>query len=719
MEEWLMLTCIGSNRKSSFWSLIALVVGLLSPDISHSQDSSGVTKVGSLYHLWNYVQGVTVQGNYAYLSTRQSGLSVIDISDPENPREVSFYDSPGDTRSTTIVGNYAYLADGAAGIRVVDITDSSHPFEVGFLNTPGLTNEIAIAGNWAYVADGDNGLRIIDISNPGRPRGVSFYHTSEYVHEVAVSGNFVYLIDSRDGLLIIDVSFPRQPHLIGRYSPGFLTDVEVVGNYAYLLGADFTILDIHDPTRPFEIGRTWSWQKYSMVINGNYAYLGGNGGVSVLNIADPTSPREVLSHDAYDRIAGLAVAGNYVYLAAGYDGFYVANFRRIPFDIGNLNARGTLYSITKVDNTVYLADEYMGMRIVDVRDPVHPAHLGFYSAVENWQRVTGIAVSGNFAYIACSEIQVIDIRNPAEPSPVAVFEIDGTQGIVVRGNYAYTANRSHGLLIVDISDPNQPHETGRCDSPGEAQNVDINGNYAYLADGSHGLRVIDISDPSSPFEAAFYNSPRFAQHVTIKNDYAYLADGSGGVRFVSISDPLQPFEDGFYDSPGNASDADATEDFVFVADGLAGLRIVDITDPTQSHEVGYYLSPGSARGVLVGEDGLIYVASSYSIDIYDCSEAMSVSSSRPTFSPFALALSSFPNPFNARTTITYSLPVPSVVRLALYNPIGERVYESAPAFQPAGSHSVILNGNGLPSGTYLLNLQAGSHSQTSSIVLEK
>jgi hypothetical protein len=33
------------------------------------------------------------------------------------------------------------------------------------------------------------------------------------------------------------------------------------------------------------------------------------------------------------------------------------------------------------------------------------------------------------------------------------------------------------------------------------------GPYAYVADGSEGLRVIDVSNPSSPREVGFYDTP--------------------------------------------------------------------------------------------------------------------------------------------------------------------------------------------------------------------
>jgi hypothetical protein len=41
-----------------------------------------------------------------------AGLRVIDVSNPSSPREVGFYDTPGNARGVAVSGSYAYVADG-------------------------------------------------------------------------------------------------------------------------------------------------------------------------------------------------------------------------------------------------------------------------------------------------------------------------------------------------------------------------------------------------------------------------------------------------------------------------------------------------------------------------------------------------------------------------------------------------------------------------------
>ena len=81
-----------------------------------------------------------------------------------------------------------------------------------------------------------------------------------------------------------------------------------------------------------------------------------------------------------------------------------------------------------------------------------------------------------------------------------------------------------------------------------------------------------------------------------------------------------------------------------------------------------------------------------------------------------------PNPFNPETAIRYQIPHSGPVRLAIYNPMGQRVRILVEGEQRVGLHEVSWDGRdsrgrALSSGVYLYRLEAGAHKQTRKLLL--
>ncbi|MFA7564220.1 MAG: T9SS type A sorting domain-containing protein, partial [Candidatus Neomarinimicrobiota bacterium] len=74
---------------------------------------------------------------------------------------------------------------------------------------------------------------------------------------------------------------------------------------------------------------------------------------------------------------------------------------------------------------------------------------------------------------------------------------------------------------------------------------------------------------------------------------------------------------------------------------------------------------------------------------------------------YNLSLTNYPNPFNSSTTIKYHLAETGDVRLSVFDLSGRLVAELFKGRQPAGDYHYLWSGDNLPSGVYLLSLQAG------------
>ena len=86
--------------------------------------------------------------------------------------------------------------------------------------------------------------------------------------------------------------------------------------------------------------------------------------------------------------------------------------------------------------------------------------------------------------------------------------------------------------------------------------------------------------------------------------------------------------------------------------------------------------------------------------------------------PSSFAVSqNYPNPFNPTTTIQYLLPKGAIVKLKIFNILGEEVSLVVNEFKEAGIHQAQWNANNVPSGVYFYRLQAGENVETKKMIL--
>ncbi len=95
-------------------------------------------------------------------------------------------------------------------------------------------------------------------------------------------------------------------------------------------------------------------------------------------------------------------------------------------------------------------------------------------------------------------------------------------------------------------------------------------------------------------------------------------------------------------------------------------------------------------------------------------------STEETERPYVFRLDqNYPNPFNPATTIRYEIPADGLVRLQVYNVIGQRVATLVNNHQDAGQHVVTFEATDLSSGSYIIRLETGQRVQTQTMMLVK
>jgi len=120
-------------------------------------------------------------------------------------------------------------------------------------------------------------------------------------------------------------------------------------------------------------------------------------------------------------------------------------------------------------------------------------------------------------------------------------------GVAVQGDYAYVAEGAGGLRVVNIADSTNPVELAVC-RDGIALDVKVSGDYAFVA-GTPPLWVVDIHAPMHPQTVTTFSADySTVSQIALDNQRAVLLTGSGTgvIAVLDVSDPLAPRETGRY-----------------------------------------------------------------------------------------------------------------------------------------------------------------------------
>ncbi len=153
-----------------------------------------------------------------------------------------------------------------------------------------------------------------------------------------------------------------------------------------------------------------------------------------------------------------------------------------------------------------------------------------------------VQVVNSYAYVGNGTVMdVIDISNPAVPEKVAEFITESIiADIHIDSTFAYIANWSDGLSIVNISYPLNPVAAGSLEFPDQCWSVNVVDGIAYLANNMEGIRFIDVNDPNNPI---LINTLQFGnasiEYIDVVDSIGYVASQEG-FYILNLSDISQP-----------------------------------------------------------------------------------------------------------------------------------------------------------------------------------
>ncbi len=354
---------------------------------------------------------VCVVGTMAYLISQSGNANfhVVDVSDPVQPRLI------GQTRIANaadliVDGSRAYVLEPGnyygtpGGINTVDISQPANPQVLGLAAIPNAIG-LALFGRYvlALVQDRRNaGLTIFDIADPVAPLTVGTLKIIE-PFSVAVQGQTAYVHAGRQGygrqkIVTVDLSVPTNPRQTAVRDVESLTSIAVAGENMYCAmgrssyytaqaGDGLAVYRLNDLDKP--VGFLSGLNALRVTVKGRFAYVGvsggyGNvvdGGVRVVDVADPANPR-LVGEVRGGEVSAIATPDENAHILFfsmereryGGGGFYAADIRRPeqPFLLGTLpsnktfgymkrRARRALRILAEQDPTqyVYLATQIL------------------------------------------------------------------------------------------------------------------------------------------------------------------------------------------------------------------------------------------------------------------------------------------------------------------------------------------------------------------------
>ncbi|MFT7623998.1 MAG: hypothetical protein ACI9WU_003184 [Myxococcota bacterium] len=270
---------------------------------------------------------------------------------------------------------------------------------------------------------------------------------------------------------------------------------------------------------------------------------------------------EIIAHVDVDFAEDLVQIGNTVLVAAKSTGLLVFDVSNpaAPTEVTRLFAGGDdVWDLaTDSDGRAYVAHYESGVHVLQVTGNTVTA-LG--SHAPGW-RVISVAPLGNRLYIGGGDgtrgvLAVLDIANPASPSPLGSFQFDqmtsACSSLAARDTTVFCGRADGHLIAFDASNPAEPVVIGDFFEPGTPGHepwglgITLLGNTLYYADWGAGMLVVDTTNPQAMTALHTYANNHaiydvaLGQDVTIREkSYGRVAyvGGDMGIDVLDVTDP--------------------------------------------------------------------------------------------------------------------------------------------------------------------------------------
>ena len=166
-----------------------------------------------------FVEGFALSSSHAFLAARDSGIVVVDISDPYDFREVGRLNLGGRVMSVVLAGNVLYAGLDGGGIWELDVSIPSQPTAVKLHPTDGSVIGIELTGDLLIAVQGNAGTALYDISSADW-QFASSVPSGNVTFSVCVDEEILFLADGSAGVSTYSIEDPYSPQFLSSMNTG-------------------------------------------------------------------------------------------------------------------------------------------------------------------------------------------------------------------------------------------------------------------------------------------------------------------------------------------------------------------------------------------------------------------------------------------------------------------------------------------------------------------
>lgn len=172
-----------------------------------------------------------------------------------------------------------------------------------------------------------------------------------------------------------------------------------------------------------------------------------------------------------------------------------------------------------------------------------------------------------------------------------------TVNVIIVGDIAFaldsTDSNPGGLVIIDISDLNNPSKISSYYDGGTPFELVFKDDCVIIADGADGLEIINVTDLENPVEIYQYSVNNYCTDIELVGDLLYVANWDLGLEVFNVSDLENPYKINSYNS-NNLNCLQITTDgnLAVVTDhrnDYTSLVLLNITNPVSPQYIIQYV----------------------------------------------------------------------------------------------------------------------------------